>query len=126
MGGSDAYRARQFHGQAAAAMRYAQRLATASRCRVTVTLSAGSPPGYSLSQPSGAACSGSQPVTRPSGGGAYADLASGSVTLSGSATVVFQPSSDASVLGFPVTISGGGFSGSLNVIPATAYVQATP
>lgn len=62
----------------------------------------------------------------PSGAGSYGYTADSGVTLSGGATVTFTPRATATVSGFPITVSGGGFSGTLNVVPATAYVQATP
>lgn len=124
--GRTGYAAREFHDRAVSALRYGARLASATRCNVTVVLAAGNPPSFSVQQPAGASCSGSQPAPAPTGSGGYASTADNGVALSGGATVTFTPSLTASPSGFPVTVSGGGFSGSINVIPATAYVQASP
>lgn len=119
--GPSGFDARGFRDQFANDLRYAQKAAVASLCPVSVSASGGS---YSATLPANPDCSGGAVALTGPEGGALAGSAPGGVSLS-NGSVSFQPDGSASgAVSF--SVSGGGFSGTVSVVAATGYVQATP
>lgn len=90
----DAFSERGYRDSLASALRYAQKVAMTSGCKVQVVITESD---YRLLQPATASdCSASvptftRPVWHPGKGSAYGERAPGEVTLS-PATIIFQPS----------------------------------
>ncbi len=109
-----------------AALGYARKEAIASECPVLVTLGSG---GYDLEQ-AGGCTSGSYttPVVNAATGQPYASNAPSGVSQSTSpvsSSILFDAKGSTPVTE-TVTISGGGFSGTLTVNGGTGFVSHTP
>lgn len=122
--GSTAFDARGFHDQFTTDLRYAQTVAVATQCPVTVSVTAGSPGSYAATIPSGVNCGGGATALLGADGTPLTAASAGGVTLGGSGSVLFNGDGTATAASF--SVSGAGFSGSIAVIPMTGYVQSSP
>jgi MSHA pilin protein MshC len=125
IGDTTAFTARGYFDEAVAAARYAQKIAVASGCPVQFSAGAA---GYALHRPAEADCTGAwQAVAHPDRSSAdFAGAPEGGSLLSGSPTsLAFDPAGTASADG-SYTVTGGGFTGTFDIVSETGYVRAVP
>lgn len=125
LGDVGAFEARGYYDELVSAARYGQKLAHATGCPITLTVSGSN---YRLEMPNSVASCPGGPFTLTTVGKSgnpadpYDRNAPGGISISPAATVVFAPSGSATAATF--TVSGGGFSRSFQVHGATGYVEA--